>query len=108
MTSHRFIPLTIMTFCGALQGVQSHRKTEPIQWKYLLPVGLVSSYLAIGRIEYLVEKEGTPSMKQMLAKRTPGQIRVGFFLGGLILNACYGTLGYCGGIMLDKTFKTLE
>jgi hypothetical protein len=110
MTSGRFFPLTVMTFCGAMQGLQS-QDGKPMQWKYLLPAGLVSSYLTIGRARYLAEKEGTPSMKQILVKATPGQLRAGLFLGGILLNTCYAGLGYAGASMFYKVFedtKTLE
>lgn len=111
MTSLRFFPLTVMTFCGAMQGIQS-QYNMPVQWKYLLPTGLISSYLVISRAEYLAEKEGTPSMKRILDKLTPRQIKAGFFLGGILLNTCYAGLGYSAGAMLYKTFdeppKTLE
>ena len=107
----RFFPLTVMTFCGAMQGLQS-QDGKPMQWKYLLPTGLLSSYLMIGRIEYLVEKEGTPSMKQLLGKITPGQQRAGLFLGGLVINTCYAGLGYAGASMFYNVFvdpsKNLE
>lgn len=84
----------------------------PIQWKYLLPTGLISSYLVISRIEYLAEKEGTPSMKRMIEKLSPRQLRVGLFIGGILLNTCYTGLGYSAGAMFCTTFddppKTLE
>jgi hypothetical protein len=111
MTSGRFFPLTVMTFCGAMQGLQS-QDGKPIQWKYLLPAGLVSSYLTSSRARYLAEKEEIPSIKQILAKATPRQLSAGLFLGGILLNTCYAGLGYAGASMFYNVFvdpsKTLE
>jgi len=101
----------VMTFCGAMQGLQSYDK-KSVQWKYLLPTGLVSSYIVGNRVIYLVEKEGTPSMKQELARLTLRQQRVGFFFGGMVMSAVYAGFGYAGASMFCSTFadppKNLE